>query len=389
MNPFIYFPYIDMDEGMLMALSLYLEKIFLLCPSFWRSSEIAKRLNKDGIVQIKTPIIFDLNNIQVKRMLRELEYLVSIYQDSGYLEYMKIGNLPFEEDERCHVIIKEIKGYGRKPVAGGSKKMEIDDLLPGQLLLYLAQEFNRQRIEILSLFQELDEKEEDIKTILSVDQGEIEPDESAISTLSLKEMESENPGPDEDDFLIPQRLRAWNDMYKTLESEGEILFTDNRVVTRYILEESERVKSPLMAHIEEVMKFTLPWVRTTTIEESLKARAITRGLSEWRVFEKELRDFLASIERNPLDKGQKVAISARGQGLSNYVTENLYGQIIDQLSTSTNLSPSNFSSILFKVYVIPAMGMREFLESLFNGDKIQKGDKRKNGIFILIEKEPL
>jgi len=387
----IYFHYIDMDERLFKNLSIFFERIGLLQPSFWRPSEWAERLKDAGIVDIEAPLQIDLNNAQVRRMIREFESLIAIYQDSGYLEYMKIGHLPFEDDHRCHRIIHEIKQYGgRLETRNELKSRDHLDPVRGQLLLYLAQELERQRQEILSLSREVAEQEEGLKAILRMDYELLEEEEEPYHESNRNVVEGTKP--EEDDLLIPQRLRAWNEMYRLVDSRGMLVFTDNPLVARYLIEESskidEREGNPFKAMgIEEVLRFSLPCFSSGTIEECLKARASVRELPEWQAFEKELIEFLLYLERSPWEKGIKKVIISRGHGMSMYVLETLVDKVIDRIHRSSSLIVNPSLSSVFKFYIIPGKGLREFMDGLFQSSgTVQEGEK-ENGIILLVQKE--
>jgi len=347
-------------------------------------SALTERLQTEGIVESKAPIKWDLDNVQVRRMLKEFESLIAVYQDSGYLEYLKHGNLPFQDEERCHQIISEIRQYEEK---GRSVNRAVEgeiDLLRGQLLLQLAQELERQRRELLGLYQEVMDKEGDVAASL---RGDLEEADGNGGPTQMGAQLSEALKPEEDDFLIAERLRAWNEMYQRIDSEEFQLFTDNRCVVQYLtdgLEDIDEVDSSYRM-IEEVAIIILPAFRPGPIEEYLKARETILRLPEWRGFEKEFLKLFSCIQDGPWDKGTRKKLLALGHGISKFATETLTDSIIKGVHEQCRLNLDPSRTLVFKIFVIPGREPKSILNWLCRGRNLPLESGPRNGSFLLVD----
>lgn len=382
---FLCFPYIDLEEVPLREVILYFKRIVFLRPSFWVPSALTERLQTEGIVESKAPIQLDLDNVMIRRMLKEFESLVALYQDSGYLEYLKHGTIPFEDDEQCRQIISEIRRYEQHGRSDKTSEEGAIDCLRGQLLLQLAQELESQRRELLGLYQEVREKEEYVAHSLREDieeamgnRGAFTPAEGQISD-ALK--------PDEDDFLIAERLGAWNEMYQRIDGEEFLIFTDNRYVLQVLtdgLEDSEEEELP-DHKIEELAILTLPAFRSGPIEEYMKAREAIMRLPEWRGFEKELFQFISSINKRSWDKGTRRDLLSAGHGLSKSAVEILTDSIIEGVHEQTRLVLDPSKTIILRIFAIPGRKPEKVLNRHWRGRSPSLEKSPGNGSFLLVD----
>jgi hypothetical protein len=320
-----YFPYIDLDDQVLKEFLVLFQGIGLLQPAFSAPCSTTEEAQQLGWVTIQRPLRVNLDAKHARAMLQEFARLGAMYQDSGYLAYLKHGGGHRLEEEPGYELVRKIREYGK-----GHRPLDDQESLRGQLLLQMAQDLDRQRREIQEALSEIDEQERSIRRQIVHDVD----DEEAL-TWELEPL----PGPEEDDFLIPQRLRAWAEM---LEGSREVLsplmVTDNRLAMAHLLDngmEHHKPGEPCGPLV--LLQLVVPRFAPRDLREVGRIRESVGEIMSWKVFCEKLEAFLGEVRLVPWSLEATQEAQARGRALASYFQEAVLDSFMEKV---TALEPS-------------------------------------------------
>ena len=320
-----YFPYIDLDGELLKELLVFFRGLELLQPLFSTPGSTTEEAERQGWVRIRRPLSVNLDAKGARAMLKEFERLGAMYQDSGYLAYLKHGGGHRLENEPGYELIREIKEYGKAP-----NPPDDQETLRGQLLLQMAQDLDRQRREIQEALAELHEQERSLHRQM----GQAVDDEEAFP-WELEPL----PGPEEDDFLIPQRIRAWGEMVGAMKEDPlPVLLTDNRLVVEHLLEkgmEHPRPEGPPRPIV--LLQMAVPRFTLLNLTEVAKIRDEVGGILPWKVFCEKLEEFLGEVRLPAWSPEVAQEFQARGRALASYFQEAVMDSLLQRV---TAMEPS-------------------------------------------------
>ena len=307
------FPHIDTDERVLKSLLILFREIWLLQPAFSAPSYTTEACAKRGWVRIERPLPLMPDSNYARELLKRYEEMGALHKDSGYLTYLRHGGSDRLEREPGWELIKDIRDYGKKPVAAVEERR-----LKGAILLQMAQDLDSQRIEIQEILDELGDKELNVKRSIGIDLEEEDGFDWDAASL---------PGPEEDDFLIPQRMSAWGDMYRVLDaSPRPCLFTENPPAVEHLIENAKKVEgseeNPVVLVRIEVPRYT-----PKTVDGVDTVRRALDGLLPWRIFCERFDGLLDEATNTPPS-----GLEAKGRALSAYFQESVFNPMIERLT---------------------------------------------------------
>jgi hypothetical protein len=307
--PMLYFPYIDVESSLLRSLLCWFQHAVILQPIFSATSSETEEAERLGMVTVSRPLSLNLDTKQARSLLREFERLGEIYQDSGYLVYLSRGGAMTLEEEPGYQLVRKIRQYGKE---SGAHKEE--ETLRGQLLLQMAQDFDRQRREIHETLGDLHQKERNLQWSLGV-----EREEDNDFFLDLSPL----PHLEEDDFLLPQRLRAWLELYEAYGlNSAPYLLTDNSLVMEQILERIPSGEAPGgPPSYLELLRIPLPYFSSQGLDRVRRIREAFQGHLPWQIFSEKVGRFLKDARRCPWNPEMERDLLAAGRALSSYFAE--------------------------------------------------------------------
>jgi hypothetical protein len=319
--PVAYFPYIDLDATLLRGVLLYFEQVHLFHPSFFSPSGPDKKSRAKGWIITHVPFVPPIDDRECERLLRDYELFAARHLDSGYLDYIKHGGVEGLLELPGYELIREIKSYDLDMEDGGQRPQE---MLRGQILLTLAQQWDRQRREIQEGLRELEKMEHSLHHSLGMEREEEEFWAGDADDL---------PGPEVDDFLIPQRLSAWMELYTSSKLHNTLcLLTDNSVAWRCALEHDIKHEDPG----EDFFRINLPRLFPGSMEDVERAREALEGLVSWDVFCERMGSFIKECRElrepaGPTPDGVPGEMMTRARALSCYFNEGVLEEVIQCL----------------------------------------------------------
>lgn len=317
LTPAIYFPYIDLEAKPLWELLLWFRQLVILQPFFSCLSPCTEEAQRLDWVVVKRPLALSLDEKNVKALLGEWERLGHLYQESGYLRYLQHAGMESEEEPGWS-LVKKIREYG----SGVEDRSCEEETLRGQLLLQLAQDLERQRSEIQEELAALEETQARMLLHLGVE----DPD--------LPEWMGEPlPSLEQDDFLIPQRVKAWAEMMALLEG-GQVfpLLTSNRLVLEHLLEKAlERASQAQGAPPLALMQLELPMFSPLDVKEAARIRQGLEDLLQWETFCEKLGGFLQELGQMELQELQ--ASLPRARALVSYFQQEVREPLLERVTT--------------------------------------------------------
>ncbi len=196
--------------------------------------------------------------------------------------------------------------------------------------MQMAQDLDRQRREIQEALAELHEQERSLHRQIAQDVDDEEALQWELEPL---------PGPDEDDFLIPQRIRAWGEIMGALtEDPLAVLLTDNRLVVEHLLEKGmehpqpEGPSRPLV-----LLQLAFPRFALMNLTEVARIRDEVGGILPWKVFCEKLEGFLGEVRLVPWSPEVAQEFQARGRALASYFQEAVMEPLLQRV---TAMEPS-------------------------------------------------
>lgn len=364
LKPALYFPYIDLEEKPLWGLLLWFRQLVVLQPSFSCLSHCAEEAQRLGWLEVKQPLALSLDNTSVRALLREWERLGQLYQDSGYLRYLQHGGLDSGEEPGWS-LVKKIREYGRDSKDHSPE----EETLRGQLLLQMAQELDRQRREIQEELLALEKTQARMLVHLGVE--EVDLPEGVAEPL---------PALEQDDFLIPQRVRAWAEMLAALEEGPHLpLLTPNRLVLEHLVEKAmedspgEPGSLPLA-----LMQLELPMFSPSDGREVANIRKALEGLLPWKTFcEKmdSLLEELPGMEAREIDSGLP-----RARALAAYFQQEVREALLERVTAMEPRWKEGWRNASLQVVVLPGWEARGLASS--------PGRGKENLVIMHLEESP-
>jgi hypothetical protein len=362
----VFFPYIDMDEALLRSLLCLWQEIHFLQPKFSIASTCTEKAQASGWVRVHRPLAADLNEEQAARLLRDFDHLGRLYQDSGYLAYLKHGGAGrLAEEEPGYELLRELRRYGQPSPA--DKKPDIR----GQLLLQMAQDLDRQRREIREALGELHGREAALYRNLGVGQenGELQA-----------EWEKEPlPTPEEDDFLIPQRLRAWNEMSAAWKPAAfPFLLTNNPGVLEH-LAETAAASSPAPDPFVRTFRLTLPLFAPPDLDGVGRLRREFDKRVPWKVFCEKMEVCLQEARRAEWKDAASRDLLARGRALASYFHDEVLGHLLESVAAVEPTWEAGWREARLEGLVFPGCSQ----SMLLGGDRPDVTESERTGPVVL------
>lgn len=368
--PVLFFPYVDLDPALLKGLLGLFEGVRLLQPAFSVSGSFTEECEAEGWVRVSRPLPVEIDTAGARRLIREFERLAAIHQDSGYLSYLKHGGGQWLEEERGQDILREIRRYGQ----GTSAPDELETLR-GQLLLQLAQDLDRQRREIQEALGEVSHLEK----ALHLGMG-LGPEDEGDMGWEMEPL----PSLEEDEFLIPQRLRAWAEILKALKEDPlPFLLTESRVAMEHLLEKGMALSEEGLLAPIGLMQVTLPRFFPADLDGLKGIRDALGGLLPWRIFCEQLADLVLGARKETWSERPLGETVARARALASYFHDSVRDSMLEAV---VRLEPSweeGWREWVLEVILFP--GRKE--ESLLTGGGDPHGVKANTNALILYLRE--
>lgn len=342
LTPALYFPYIDLEAKPLGELLLWFRQLVILQPAFSSLSPFTEEAQKLDWVVVKHPLTLSLDKKEVRALLGEWERLGHLYQESGYLRYLQHAGLDSEE-ETGWSLAKKIRDYG----SGVMDRSPEEETLRGQLLLQLAQDLERQRNEIHEELADLEETQTRMLLHLGVEEADL-PEWMAEPLPNLEQ----------DDFLIPQRVKAWAEMLSVLE-EGEAfpLLTTNRLVLEHLLEKAmEMATQQKGAPPVALMQLELPMFSPLDLQEAARVRRGLEGWVPWETFCEKMEGFLQEVRG--LGAGEIQAFLPKARALASYFQQEVRDQLLEQVAGMEPRWKQGWRNALLEMVALPGWDAR-------------------------------
>ncbi|MEJ5376047.1 MAG: hypothetical protein WHX93_05670 [bacterium] len=348
LKPVLYFPYIDLEAKPLWGLLLWFEKILVLQPVFSCLSPYTEEAQKMGWVHVRRPLGLSLDHKSVRALLGEWERLGNLYQESGYLRYLHYAGLESQEEPGWD-LVKKIRDYGT-PLKDHSPQ---EETLRGQLLLQLAQDLDRQRSEIREELAGLKQTQARMFVHLGVEEADVphwmgEP----LATL------------EQDDILIPQRVRAFAEMMCALDQEQDFpLLTPNRLVLEHLLERAaqEGEEMPLA-----LMHLRLPMFSPLDSREAARVRQALADLLPWKTFCDKMEGFLQELRS--MEARELQASLPRARALASYFHEQVRDNLLETVGGMEPRWEEGWTDAMLQLVVMPAWDVRSLWGSYSRGE---------------------
>jgi hypothetical protein len=300
------------------------ERVQLLQPTFSvpaPASEAAQRL---GWAEIQRPLDVAFDAPRAKAFLAECQRLVGIHRYSGYLDRLKHAGDPAPEGGAGGGLVREIRQYGRG--RGDSRE---EQRLRGQLLLHLAQVLAGQRREILDALRGLREQERALLLHLGPDRDDDEL--WAWDKGSL-------PNPEADDFLIPQRLRAWGEMRAAARGPvSPVLLTDHGPAMEWLRSTACDGDGDPARSCWVILRIPVPRFSPADLGETGRIRRAIFSRLTWGIFCERVEALVAEAGRGPGAEAGLTGLAARGRALAAYFRDAVLGDVLEAV---TALEPS-------------------------------------------------
>jgi hypothetical protein len=369
MPAILYFPYIDLDAEACRSLLTLFQEIRILQPAFSVPSAWTEQAQKRGWIRIERPLPLELDARAARALLREYERLGRLYQDSGYLAYLKHGGGHRLEEEPGYGLVREIRGYGTSPAP-----LDGQETLRGQILLQMAQDLDRQRREIRETLADLHRQEGTMLRSLGVGLDEEETLEHGTEPL---------PSVEEDDFLIPQRLRAWGEMLAAWTHPApSILFTDNQLVMDHLMERAAKQRWGGRGGPVGLLRVSVPRFMPADLDETGRIRASLFHLLPWQIFCERLEEWLRDAMGTRWDDAAQRDLPSRGRALSSYFKDSVWEGLLERVASleptwTSGWHQSNLHFVLFPGWTHMGLIRGE-------GEEVEPSDCR-NAIVVHLE----
>lgn len=341
----LFFPYTDLEGRTLWSLLVWFRRLLLLQPRFCCLGPCALEARASGWLEVERPLWVDLDSTTARSLLSEWERLAHLYQDSGYLSYLQHG-LPNLQEEPGWNLVREIRRYGED----GQESSAQENTLRGQLLLQMAQDLDRQRREIQEELASLERTEAQMLRQLGV--GETEDLEWATEPL---------PSLEENDFLIPQRIKAWGELLAARRtSPTPPLLTTNRLALEHLLDRAlawqplEQWAIPI-----SIMEVPLPLFCPLDGKESGGMREALVDLVPFNTFCESFSSLLAEVKGTSQE--QTRALLPRARALGSYFREQVSDLVVERIVSMEPRWTGGWQEATLQVLVFPGWDARVIL----------------------------
>lgn len=351
LKPTLYFPYIDLEAKPLWGLLLWFRHLVVLQPSFSCLSHCGEEAHRLGWLEVKRPLALSLDKRSVRALLREWERLGHLYQDSGYLRYLQYGGLESGE-ERGWSLIRKIRDYG----TGLRDHSPEEETLRGQLLLQMAQDLDRQRRDIQEELLALEKTQ--ARMLLHLGVEEVDLPEGIAESLPILE---------QDDFLIPQRMRAWAEMWAALEQGSSLpLLTPNRLVLQHLVETAvEKASQDPDGLPLALMQLELPMFSPWDGREVASIRRALEDLLPWETFCEKMDSLLEELLG--MEARQMHSTLPRARALAAYFQQEVREVLLERVTALEPRWKEGWRSASLQLVVLPGWEPRSLAASLGRG----------------------
>ena len=349
--PCIYFPYIDVQPQLLWNILVYFERVDILQPGFSTPCSQSEEASRKGWVVFHRPVPSPLDTKAARTLFAQWQELGRLYEDSGYLTYLKHGGMRMEE-EPGWALMREIRQYGTGPSPDSETER-----LRGQLLLQMAQELDQQRREVLEELLGVSEREKDLMREMGLEA----PEETGFSSQPL-------PSPEEDNFLIPQRLWAWAELLGACGyGDSSVLLTMNRLAVEYLVERAlEMGREQVQMGPLPLLEVRIPLFSPLGSGPTGRMRAALKEVRPWVTFCEEIKKLLTEATRIT-DQAQIRARIPRARALEAYFHDEVKDQLIQSLAFLETQGKRRWTESNMRFLLVP----RETL--LGKANRAQKG----------------
>ncbi|MBN1932924.1 MAG: hypothetical protein JW786_15075 [Desulfobacterales bacterium] len=223
MNP-IYFPFTYISEPVADALFSCFNKIVLYQPSGLHIPANIKRWAEKGFLHIRIPIKGDEEKLDA--VLKDYKVWANLHQGEDIAFFKTQGNrIPFFDELSVSQIQADIKQKKQKNSA--------DPLFDARIFLDIAQEFDRQNLEINHDLFLLNQME---KNLIKNLKGEDAAFDSEVT--EFERLELNDPG----DYMTSKRIQAWARLFQHDSEMSDLFVTSSRTVKEYLFDKAPEAK---------------------------------------------------------------------------------------------------------------------------------------------------
>jgi len=194
----VYFPYTAIDPRKAQKLAACWGPVTLLQPAPGASLPETRALEEAGLIETLYPAAD--HSPQLTDYIKAFEEWAGRSAGSDLAALMERGApIPFFNDHSLAQIVAELRSSAKSPESGAPGKISLPNILQAQLLLAMAQKFDRQQDELAHEIEVLARKERHMLALLK---GEEEPERGSLSAPWM-------PPSDQREALLDLRLKAW------------------------------------------------------------------------------------------------------------------------------------------------------------------------------------
>ena len=234
-----YFPFTCIAPSLVEVLSLCFRRVVLYQPVGSAPQEGFRPWIDKGLLDIHTPPFAEV--IDEKALMAELRNWKTwglLNQDADLAYLKEVGGRIAPFDPVTPKIVSEIKGLsGKDPDKSGNTDLAL------QLFLHLAQEFDQQSRELQEQLKEVRAQQHALQALFDIDK----PEEGHGQVSKEPFFGSKQ---DRGDFLIENRMAAWNYLFQKDPVELSLLLTDSPSSLAFLLDSVEEKA--------EVLNFEIP-----------------------------------------------------------------------------------------------------------------------------------
>jgi hypothetical protein len=190
------------------------------------------------------------------------------------------------------------------------------------------------------------------------------------------------PSVEEDDFLIPQRLRAWGELLRAMKGPGgSLLLTDNRIAVDHVLERAMEQAPDEGETPAVLLQISVPRMVPNDLEETRRFReAIARHLP-WDLFCEKVEALAGEAREALLDEGSRKDLLARGRALASYFQESVAERLMERIAV---LEPSWGEGWLQSTLMMVLIPKWSEVDLMFGARGEHPGSR--NGVILHMEK---
>ncbi len=224
MNP-IYFPFTYVPQWVAETLAASFTRFIVYQPSGKTlPAEIQTWVEKEAM-QVYVPVPADDETFT--KVVRAFQAFARLHADGKNLRaaafWGRQGGIPLYDDTATSQIVAALK----KDQTADSKKADSDSLLQARVFLDFAQEFDRQNAELIRGLELNDRRSKELLKNLSADK-----DSALPGTPLTAEIRVDDPG----EYMTPDRLQAWIELFMEDPADSELLVTSSPSVFNHLIE---------------------------------------------------------------------------------------------------------------------------------------------------------